>query len=72
MKKDFGAVIIFMILYVAINIGFIVATTRWSTSIAEQLAFMQTRPQIVQIFFLFVIQELLLLGIFALVFKWWK
>ncbi len=72
MKKDIWAVIIFILLYVAINIGFVRATTHRSASIAEQLSFMQTRPQIAQLFFLFIVQELLLLGIFALVFRRWK
>lgn len=69
MKKDIGAVVLFMILYVAVNIGFVRWTTHRSTSIVEQLSFMQTRPQIAQLFFLFIVQELLLLGIFALVFR---
>ncbi len=69
MKKDIGAVVLFMILYIAVNIGFVRWTTHRSTSIAEQLSFMQKRPQIAQLFFLFIVKELLLHGIFALVFR---
>ncbi len=61
-----------MILYLLLNRGFLmIAGDNWA-ALAGWVSFMHGRPQMMQLFLLFVVQEVVLLFLFALVFKRWK
>lgn len=69
MKKDLLAVVLFIALYAGVNILFLLVTEHGGATIASWMWFVQQRPQLVQLLAFFIVQEILLLGLFALVFR---